>query len=217
VGLVRTSHGYGKLAVESAALGLGFAALLIWIGSALNGSFGYDDAYPYWPTFSGLRTDTAGAISFAFAIVFLVLSKYLQLRRRTAPVRPVARGAGVLTVQAMAETGVVLGTALVLYLSLNEVSHPWTLRMQLTHLASWPTEGTVRVIGLAVCLVGLAITRYLRATAVPARRAAPPPAWENGDSRAEQGPAESRGEQTGRGFEPQFSSPRTPSDGASRA
>lgn len=214
---MRTSRGYRKLAVESAALGIGFAALLIWIGSALVGSFGYDDAYPYWPAVAGLRTDTAGAISFALAIVSLVLSRYLQLRRRTAPVRPVARGAGGLTVQAMAETGVVLGTALVFYLSLNEVSHPWTLRMQLTHLAPWPTEGTVRVIGLAVCLVGVTISRYLRATAVTAAQPAPPLAWENGDSRAEQGPGESRGEHTGRGFEPQFSSLRTPSDGARRA
>jgi len=217
VGLVRTSHGYRKLAVESVALGIGYAAVLIWIGSALVGSFGYDDEYPYWPAIPGLRTDTAGAIAFAFAIVALVLSKYLQLRRRTAPVSPVARGAGVLTVQAMAETGAILGTAIVLYLSLNEVSHPWTLRIQLSHLAPWPTEGTVRVIGLAVCLVGVAIRRYLRATAVPAGQAEPPLARENPDSREEQEPGESRRRRAGRDLEPQLSSAGNASDEASPA
>ena len=44
-----------RLAVESAALGLGYAAVLVWIGSALVGSFGYSDSYPYWPAISGLR------------------------------------------------------------------------------------------------------------------------------------------------------------------
>jgi hypothetical protein len=211
---VRTSRGYRKLAVESAALGIGYAAVLIWIGSALVGSFGYDDVYPYWPAIPGLRTDTAGAIAFALAIVFLVLSKYLQLRRRTAPVRPVPRGAVMLTVQAMAETGVILGTAIVLYLSFNAVTHPQTLRMQLSHLAPWPTEGTVRVIALAVCLAGVALRRYLRATAVPAGQASPPLASEEREPREEQGPGETR---VGRGFEPRFSSARTPSDEASRA
>jgi len=212
VGLVRTSHGYRKLAVESVTLGVGYAAALIWGGSALIGSFGYDDAYPYWPVIAHLRTDTAGAISFAIAIVCLVVSKYLQLRRRDAPVRPVVRGPGVLTVQAMAETGVVLGTALVAYLSLNAVTHPWTLRIQLSHLAPWPSEGTVRVIGLAVCLAGLAIRHYLRATAVPAAQAAPLPAGETRDSRAEQGPRESRGQHARQDFSPA----RTASDEASR-
>lgn len=216
MGLVRTSHGYRKLAVESVTLGIGYSAALIWGGSALIGSFGYDDAYPYWPVIAHLRTDTAGAISFAIAIVCLVVSKYLQLRRRDAPVRPVVRGPGVLTVQAMAETGVVLGTALVAYLSLNAVTHPWTLRIQLSHLAPWPSEGTVRVIGLAVCLVGLAIRHYLRATAVPAAQAVLP-AGENQDSRAEQGPGESRGQHARQGAEPQFSSARTASDEATRA
>jgi hypothetical protein len=176
VSTVRTrNQGNWKLAVESAALGLGYAAGLVWVGSALVGSFGYDDAYPYWPAIPQLRTDTAGFLAFAVAIVGLVVSKYLQLRRRNgapAPTVAVPRAAGVHAVQAVAETAAVLGTGLVIYLSFNAVMHPWTLRIQLTHLLPWPSEGTVRVIALAICLVAVAVSRYLRATAVRPAQAA---------------------------------------------
>jgi uncharacterized membrane protein required for colicin V production len=164
--------------VESVTFGLGYAAVLIWIGSALVGSFGYDDAYPYWPAVPRLRTDTAGAIAFFVAIVTLVVSKYLELRRRNgAPAEavPVVRTARVLAVQAVADTALFLSTALVIYLSCNAFMHPWTLRMQLTHLVSWPSEGTVRVIGLAICVVSAATRRYLRATATRPGQAAPVP------------------------------------------
>ena len=158
-----------KLVVESVALGLGYAAVLIWIGSALVGSFGYDGAYPYWPSIPHLRTDTAGFIAFFIAGITLVLSKYLELRRRNhAPAKqvPVDRPAGVLLVQSLADTGMFLGTALVIYLSCNAFMHPVTLTMQLTHLLpGGPSEGTVRVLALAVCLVCVAARRYLRVTA----------------------------------------------------
>lgn len=155
-----------KLALEAAAFGLGYTAVLIWIGSALVGSFGYNGASPYWPAVPQLRTDTAGALAFAVAIVTLVVSKYLELRRRSgAPTEPVPRSAGVLTVQAVAETAMVLSTAVVIYLSCNAFMHPVTLRMQLTHLLPWPTEGTFRVMALGICLVSAAARRYLRATA----------------------------------------------------
>jgi hypothetical protein len=172
VSSVRTRSQHNrKLAVESAALGLGYAATLVWVGSAFVGSFGYNyGAYPYWPAIPHLRSDTAGFIAFAVAIVSLVVSKYLQLRRRNgAPAKPVAqpaaRPAGVLAVQAVAETAALLGTGLVIYLSLNAAIHPWTLRIQLSHLVPWPSEGTVRVIALAICLIAVATSRYLRATA----------------------------------------------------
>jgi hypothetical protein len=160
------SQGNRKLVVESVAFGLGYTAVLVWAGSALVGSFGYSEARPYWAAIPHLRTDTAGVIAFAVAIVSLAVSRYLQLRRRNgAPVEPVARSAGVLAVQAVAETAVVLATGLVAYLSLNAVTHPETLGMQLTHLLSWPTEGTVRVLALLICLAAVAVRRYLRATA----------------------------------------------------
>ena len=168
-----------KLVVESVALGLGYAATLIWIGSAFVGSFGdFDDAYPYWPAIPHLRTDTAGFIAFAVAIVCLVLSRYLQLGRRNgAPAEPVAerRPARVLAVQAVADIAALLGTGLVLYLSVNAAMHPWTLPVQLTHLLPGPTEGTTRVIALFVCLVSVATRRYLRVTAPQPGPAAPVP------------------------------------------
>jgi hypothetical protein len=168
-----------RLVVESAAFGLGYAAALVWGGSALVGSFGHADAYPYWPAIPHLRTDTSGVLGFGVAIVSLVISRYLQLRRRNgAPAQPagapVARPARVLALQALAETAALLGTGLVIYLSFNEVTHPETLRIHLTHLLPWPSEGTVRVIALGVCLVAVATSRYLRATATrPSQAAAP--------------------------------------------
>jgi hypothetical protein len=177
---VRTrSQDKRKLVVESAAFGLGYIAVLVWIGSAFVGSFGdFDDAYPYWPAIPHLRTDTAGFIAFAVAIVCLVVSRYLQLGRRNgAPAETVARlrPARVLAVQAVADVAAFLGTGLVIYLSVNEAMHPWTLRIQLTHLLPWPSEGTVRVIALGVCLVAVATRRYLRATATRPRQDAAVP------------------------------------------
>ena len=174
---VRTrSQGNRKLVVESVTLGLGYAAFLIWVGSAFVGSFGdFDDAYPYWPAIPRLRTDTAGFIGFAVAIVCLVISRYLQLGRRNgAPAERLARlrPARVLAVQAVADVAAILGTALVIYLSVNEAMHPWTLPIQLTHLLPWPSEGTVRVIALGVCLVAVATSRYLRASATRPGQAA---------------------------------------------
>jgi hypothetical protein len=164
--------------VEAVAFGLGYTAVLIWIGSALVGSFGYDDYDPYWSVIPRLRTDTAGALAFGVAIVTLLLSRYLELRRRNGrPARqvPVTRSAGVLAVQAAADVAMFLGTAVVIYLSCNAFMHPWTLKIQLTHLLSWPSEGTVRVVALGFCLVSVAVRRYLRATATRAGQPADVP------------------------------------------
>jgi hypothetical protein len=87
----------------------------------------------------------------------------------------VARPARVLAVQAVADVAILLGTALVIYLSVNEAMHPWTLPIQLSHLLPWPSEGTVRVIALGICLVAVAVRRYLRATATKASEAATVP------------------------------------------
>jgi len=147
--------------------GLGYACVLIWIGAALVASFGPNLANPYWPAIPHLRTDTSGVVAFAIAIVTLSVSRYLQLRRRgSAPARTLSeRPAWIVAAQAIAETAVILATGMVIYLSFNAVTHPITLKLQLTHLWPWPSEGTVRVIGLGICLVAAAASRYLRASA----------------------------------------------------
>lgn len=157
------------LAVEAVAFGLGYASVLCWASTCLVATFGGESlASPYWPVLPWLRTDTTGVIAFALSAVSLVVSKYLRLRRTQAggmPQHPVSRAASVHAVQAVAETAAVLATALVAYLSLNVVTHSVTLRLQLTHLWPWPSEGTVRVIALGICVVSVSATRYLRAAA----------------------------------------------------
>jgi hypothetical protein len=72
---------------------------------------------------------------------------------------------------------------MVIYLSFNAFTHPITLTLQLTHLWPWPSEGTVRVIGLGICLVAVATSRYLRATA--SRPGPGAPTRENADVKAD--------------------------------
>jgi len=186
---VRTkSQANGKLVIESVAFGVGYIAMLIWVGSALVASFTGGEANPYWPVIPFLRTDTAGDLAFAVAIVSLVVSRYLQLRRRGAAAaepaaEPAARPPGLVMVQAMAETAAVLCTAVVIYLSFNAVTHPETLERQLTHLLPGPSEGTARVVALGICLVAVATSRYLRATAP--RQSLPAPVPENTDAKAD--------------------------------
>jgi hypothetical protein len=158
------------LAVEATAFGLGYASMLCWASTCLVATFGGASlASPYWPVLPWLRTDTTGMIAFALAAVSLFVSKYLRLRRSRAggiAEQPVNRPAYLHAVQAVAETAAVLATALVAYLSLNVVTHSVTLRLQLTHLWPWPSEGTVRVIALGICVASVAVTRYLRYAAI---------------------------------------------------
>jgi hypothetical protein len=189
---VRTSSlNTPKRLIESVALGLGYSSVLVWIGSALVGSFGTDYATPYWPAVPRLRTDTAGVLAFAVAAVCLSVSRYLQLNRGRgrAAVRLSgrnARSAGVLALQAVAETAMVLCTGIVIYLSVNAVTHPSTLKLQLTHLLPWPSEGTVRVIALGVCLVATAVSRFLRSADDGQLTRQPAAGWEKTDLAAEQ-------------------------------
>jgi hypothetical protein len=158
-----------RLGVEAAAFGVGYACILCWASTCLVAIFGGASlASPYWPALPWLRTDTTGVITFALAGASLVLSKYLRLRRSMAGAiaqSPVNRPVWVHVVQAVTETAAVLATAVVAYLSLNVVTHSATLRLQLTHLWPWPSEGTVRVIALGICLASVAATRYLRSAA----------------------------------------------------
>jgi hypothetical protein len=75
---------------------------------------------------------------------------------------PTAPGGAVLLAMAAAETVAVLATGLFGYLSVNTVTHPATQQLQATHLLSWPTEGTLRVAALLLCIVSFGMVRYLR-------------------------------------------------------
>jgi len=157
-----------RLGVEAVAFGLGYTGLLCWASTCLVATFGGAPlASPYWPAVPWLRTDTTGVIAFAVAGISLVVSRYLRLRRgsaRTVVQHPVDRPAAVHAAQAVAETAAILATGLVAYLSLNVVTHSVTLRLQLTHLWPWPSEGTVRVIALGICLASVSTARYLRSS-----------------------------------------------------
>ena len=63
----------------------------------------------------------------------------------------------------MSKMVAVLVTGLVIYLSVNTVTHPATLDIHATHLASWPTEGTLRVESLVLCACAVAVLRFLHA------------------------------------------------------
>lgn len=163
-----------RLATEAAALGLGYASILCWASTCLVATFGgVSLASPYWPDIPWLRTDTTGIIAFALAAISLVISKYLRLvrlRNGTGARQVADRAARVLAARAVAETAAILATGLVAYLSLNVVTtHGVTLRLHVTHVLSWPSEGTVRVIALLICVLSVAVARYLRAGTGPSR------------------------------------------------
>ena len=153
--------------VESVATGLALAAALVWFGSCLVGSFHPDGlARPYWPKMAGLRTDSAGVGAFALLVATVTLSETLRVcrRRRAAPVE-VGERVPISPLAAMA-TGVAVATlvggiGLVIYLSVNGLTHPATLAIHATHFATWPTEGTLRVIALAVTVLSAAWLRLV--------------------------------------------------------
>ena len=172
--------GGGWLAAEAAAAGLAFGALLEWASTALVGSFRPQDLPdPYWRGVPWLRTDTSGFAAFIVAAICLLTSEYLRLRRRraaaagaAAPSPSAAPGEVALLAMAASETVAVLATGLFGYLSVNAVTHHFTLQLQATHLLSWPTEGTLRVAALLLCVVSFGLFRYLR-PGIVAGRASP--------------------------------------------
>lgn len=158
----------GLLALEATAAGLAYSAGLWWAGVCLVASFRPNDlSVPYWGGWPGLRTDTSGIAAFFVVAVCFAASEYLRLlRRRDAavrPGRPLTDGPAKLLALAISETAVLLATGLVGYISVNAVTHPATLRIHATHLATWPTEGTLRLAALLLCACSVAALRYLLA------------------------------------------------------
>jgi hypothetical protein len=161
-------HGESRrLAFEACTLGLSYAAGLCLISVCLLASFQPNHlAVPYWGDVPILRTDTAGILSFVAVAALLPTSKFLRLRRESrgvATTRYPPTGDPVTTaVLAIAETAVILGTVVTVYISVNDVTHPVTMSMASTHLAPWPTEETLRVIALFICVVSVSAVRFLR-------------------------------------------------------
>jgi hypothetical protein len=169
------------LALEAATAGVGYAAALCWASVCLLASFRPDRlSNPYWSGIPHLRSDTSGIVGFVLAALCLCGSEYLRWRRRAAAEclpggqRPAAGWPGAagrraprlsgrcpLLLLSASETSALLCSGLVTYLSVNEVTHPATLRLQATHLLSWPAEGTVRVVALLLAAASVAVLRYL--------------------------------------------------------
>jgi hypothetical protein len=174
----RVSRG---LVLEALAAGLAYGMGLCWLSVCLLASFRPNRlSAPYWLELPGLRSDTAGAAAFACTAVCLVLSEYLRLRRGSSSLGVVGGESFTRTTApfalAVSETVGLLGTGLVAYLSVNAVTHPETLALQATHLAPWPTEGTLRVVSLLLCASSIAVLRYLRAESIGRRSSASPAA-----------------------------------------
>ena len=154
--------------IEALTFGLAYDAGLCGASVCLLASFRPDGlSDPYWGRIPGLRTDTSGIIAFFAVALFLTCSEFLRLRRRqmgnVIPERFLSGGLVNAAASAACETVGLLATGLVIYLSINTVTHPITLSMQATHLASWPTEGTLRVIALLLCVCSVTLLRLLRA------------------------------------------------------
>jgi hypothetical protein len=162
------SGGRIECVIEAAATGVAYGAGLTSAGAFLVASFRPDDlAMPYWSRLSWLRTDTCGAASFLVVAVTLVVSEYLRLRRnggrrrRTSGTR--YRRSWTEFARAVGEVIALLATVLVVYLSVNTVTHPYSLTIRATHFTSWPTEGTLRVIALLLCVLSIGWLRFLSA------------------------------------------------------
>ena len=160
------------LALEAALAGAGYAAALCWASVCLLASIRPDSlGNPYWSGLPHLRSDTSGIAGFVLAALCLCGSEYLRWRRHAAAAgrpggaagrrAPTLSGRGPLLLLSASETLALLCSGLVTYLSVNEVTHPATLRLQATHLLSWPAEGTLRVVALLLAAASVAVLRYL--------------------------------------------------------
>jgi hypothetical protein len=123
---------------------------------------------PYWNQLPDLRSDTSGIVAFFAVAFFFCCSEFLRLYNRSHVAIPsqglIRTNAETAAGLAVSKTVGALSTALVIYLSVNAVTHPATLAIQATHLASWPTEGTLRVIALLLCVCSAATYRFLNAS-----------------------------------------------------
>lgn len=156
-----------RLAIESLMFGMAYGAGLCWSSVCMLACFRPDIlSMPYWSGIRHLRSDTCGILAFLLVAFSLTCSEFLRLRRRaseiTKPPYMLFTGCISTAVFAAAETIAILATGIVIYLSINAITHPVTLERQATHLISWPSEGTLRVIALLLCGCSVATLRFLR-------------------------------------------------------
>ena len=157
----------GNRVLESVATGVAAGGLLVILGACLVASFRPDNLYfPYWTGIPRLRTDTSGAVGFLLTGLSIVVSEFFRLRRR-APDDPaeshrrksLPNSWAIAILRAIA----IMSTIVVVYLSVNAVTHPYTLYIHTTHFATWPTEGTLRVVTLLLASVAIGALRFLAA------------------------------------------------------
>lgn len=101
-----------------------------------------------------MRRDTFGAMAFAASATAAIVlrARTGQLwERRGAPVRGLIR--------AVLNTVAGYGLLVWAYLSVNSMTHPWTMPMQLTHFVPWPSEGSTAVACFAASALALFLVR----------------------------------------------------------
>jgi hypothetical protein len=148
--------------------GIASACALVVLGVFAVASFRPADLpMPYWGPLDWMRTDTSGLLCFVMGIVAFGTSEYLRIQRRadelgsihgsmsSPPVQPVISAAA-------ARTFGIAGALVVMYLSVNAVTHPWSLGLPVSHLLTWPSESTLRVLALIVVAVATAVARAQR-------------------------------------------------------
>jgi len=109
------------------------------------------------------RTDTSGIVAFGVSLVCFVALGYLRSTGGDGPAPHVLRRLVDSSVRAVALYGF-LGW---LYIAGNAVFDPYTLPLQLTHLAQWPTESQF---GVACFIVSLLASFAWWATERPGDR-----------------------------------------------
>jgi hypothetical protein len=148
---------------EGVATGLASGCTLVALSAFAVGSFRPTELpSPFWVQLGGLRTDTVGVICFFGATAAYAVSEFFRWSRnstrRAAHVAPAAGGIRAIVLGA-ARAVTAAGVVLVAYLSINAVTHPWSLVLPATHLASWPTESTLRVAAILAVTVAAGIAR----------------------------------------------------------
>jgi hypothetical protein len=154
--------------IEGAATGVGYSSALVVLGVFAMGSFRPAELpTPYWGRIDWLRTDTFGVVCFIVAVVSLIFGEFLRLSRRVRhreSTSGVVPHTGTVFLVATCRALVAAGSMLIAYLSINAITHPQTLTLPATHLLSWPTEGTLRVMALVATACAAAFARAQRIT-----------------------------------------------------